>query len=400
MTDIPRAVEMGEFDVDVNAGTTWYKKITIGLGVWNTQWHAQIFVPNETASYDKLYLRMALHNVATIPVPSPVTIGIYNVDGSNKPNMASPIATITEDGTTLTKNTYPILPECPPKLYTFAAPFTLTAGTKYAIVLSSAQIDHSTQYVLCTIWYSNYTYPTYDSNNGGSTWNLGSPQISMWFGVLKTGCYVKISEETLDRVSEYDDSLKLNNIIVLTMYAVDQINTPSPSTDLYLASEWNWVAQSFIPTVTGPCCSVQVNLLKDVGSTQDSSIYCSIFAANGSGLPIGLALATEEIPPANILEYTPGLYGTMSYTVVFTTPATLTSGNRYAMVFWTLDTSETVYLTAHSPSTYANGVMSESDDDGGSWWAYSTYDILFKTFEGVYGNTGIQTQEFHVEGYQ
>lgn len=388
---IEKALELGEFDVDIHAGTTWYKYLTIGLGVWDTQWLAQVFSPSETAQYDKVYLHVALHGDTSIPLPSPVTIGIYNVDGSDKPDFSSPIATITEDGTTLPKNTYPILPECPiGKIYEFTSTFTLTAGVKYAIIQSSLQDGAGEQHVLFLRWTNagSYTYPAYDSNDGGASWNVSENQ-STWFGVLKANSMCKIHELNVERTAQSSVIVKSNAFTTISTDSIDQSNDITDS-QAGLSIGW-WWGQTFTAGKTGALSRIALWLWKTSAIEPNAPFYCSIFNVSGDGKPTGSALTTEAINHSALPTSDPGA---RNYTVLFSTPITLVTGTKYACVLWTLNTAGVaIYIKYNTVSVYSGGSVVRSRDQGAKWYVLAP-DFSFATYSGVYGSTGIQNQNF------
>jgi hypothetical protein len=135
-----------------------------------------------------------------------------------------------------------------------------------------------------------------------------------------------------------------------------------------------WLAQTFTAGQSGPVVKVDINLFSlNCGSVTMPNLTVSIRAASGN-LPTGADLATATIPG-----FCNGAGG--FFTATFATPATITAGNTYAIVwraasaipggspapgyFGTVSFSSSSAVSLQDP--YAGGRRCSSSNSGATW---------------------------------
>lgn len=145
-----------------------------------------------------------------------------------------------------------------------------------------------------------------------------------------------------------------------------------------------WMGQTFVPSVTGPLSRVDVALFAAglTGTTPD--IVVSLRATTGSpAVPTGPDLAT-----ATIAGFSTGFYS--DHTAVFATPATVTAGTTYAVVFRPVtnpSVGQYAYVYTAGPDTnpYPAGQRVTSGVNGTTWEADTVAggrDLAFKIYVG------------------
>ncbi len=142
--------------------------------------------------------------------------------------------------------------------------------------------------------------------------------------------------------------------------AVDQsVGTSAAQVTSVRIDSSNSAGQTFTPDVSGELTSVKI-YLRSGGATADG-VTVDIKAIS-NGVPSGDVLATETIANGEIAASS----GSASaVTVTFATPATLTSGNVYAVL---LQTSDAVgYDIWHNGGDYADGTGLAADGGGTNW---------------------------------
>ncbi|HSY50774.1 MAG TPA: carboxypeptidase regulatory-like domain-containing protein [Thermoanaerobaculia bacterium] len=156
--------------------------------------------------------------------------------------------------------------------------------------------------------------------------------------------------------------------------AVDQSNTAGTSTGTGFGTP-NWTGQTFIPAVTGLLARVDIPLFCNGCTGTTPNLTLSVRATSG-GLPTGADLASATIPGFSNGSATTNL------SVIFGSPATLTSGTQYAMILRPAANPSVggYFWIRSSPSTYANGSRVTSADSGATWTADTTRDFNFTTY--------------------
>ena len=90
------------------------------------------------------------------------------------------------------------------------------------------------------------------------------------------------------------------------------------------SSGWDYVAQGFAPSLSGPLTRAEVDITKDVSFTRDYVV--EIRTVDGSGLPTDTVLATATVANASVP------VGDSLLSASFPNPATVTAGQEYALV--------------------------------------------------------------------
>jgi len=127
-------------------------------------------------------------------------------------------------------------------------------------------------------------------------------------------------------------------------------------------------AQVVTAGITGPLTSVEVGLAKS--GTPTEGITVSITAVS-SGLPSGAALASVTIPDASI----PFVTGWVPAT--FTSPASFTAGDQFAIVVSTTNTNSDYMWLANSAGNYAGGGTAANIS---GWFVTAAKDFNFRTY--------------------
>src|SRR5207244_1629561 len=114
--------------------------------------------------------------------------------------------------------------------------------------------------------------------------------------------------------------------VLLNAANIDQQNTTVTPNGFGFTST-SWAGQTFTPSVTGQATQIDVDLFCSGCTGTTPNITVSIRATTGATpVPTGADLAT-----ATITGFNSGAGGFFS--AVFASPATLTAGTRYAVIF-------------------------------------------------------------------
>ena len=163
---------------------------------------------------------------------------------------------------------------------------------------------------------------------------------------------------------------------------VDQQNTTVTNSGFGFNST-SWGGQTFTPSVSGQVTQVDIYLFSSGVTGTTPNITVSLRATTGSpAVPAGADLATASIPGFNN-----GFGG--YYTATFATPATVTSGTQYAIIFRAVSNPSSgtyAYVGSFaSPNSnpYAGGSRVTSSNSGSTWNADVTVggrDLGFKIY--------------------
>jgi uncharacterized repeat protein (TIGR01451 family) len=137
-----------------------------------------------------------------------------------------------------------------------------------------------------------------------------------------------------------------------------------------------WWGQTFVPATSGTLTKLDVQLFCSSCSGTTASQVINVQATSG-GLPTGAVLATATIPA-----FSSGV-GT-SYTVTFSSPATVTAGTVYVFTVHSSSSisAGTYAVTRTSTNLYAGGVSLLSSNSGSTWGTPtgSSKDLEFHTY--------------------
>ena len=132
------------------------------------------------------------------------------------------------------------------------------------------------------------------------------------------------------------------------------------------------LGQSFTAGLSGSLTSVELYLVDVAPSGSDPGLTVELKSAS-SDLPTGSVLATATIPGSDVPS-SPGLV-----TVTFSSPATLTAGQQYAILVTTTEGSSNYKWCGDYPASYSDG--SGLDDQGG--WRVLSQDFSLRTYVDV-----------------
>lgn len=333
-------------------------------------------------------------------------IDVYAVTAGHLPTGAT-LGTATVTAASITHQAYNTI--------TFSSPISLSAGTEYAVVISTPSGDGS-----------NYFKWRYQSGSGSP-----NPNILEGYMVVKAGgswslqagsdCDCRITYQytfgTTGRVYESDatdpDRNQFDGIISaaasgganvqlqthgvaegLTGLTANQRTYVEGKKTLFLSQETistnynvvgvNWLAQTFtVPT--GITTITRVGLQMKMSNTPVDPIQVSIRATSGN-LPTGSDLTTavsRSIAPE---------LGSSSVRWIyfdFATPVTVTPGSVYAIVIRLASSSgsNTVDVAYNSGgNVYTGGQVATSSNSGSSWSGATNDDVSFR----LYGHTGVK----------
>jgi len=241
--------------------------------------------------------------------------------------------------------------------------FSVPAGTYPTLTASKAGYDDASA--------SGLSIP-----DGGSTtrnFTLSAAPAS--------GCFTDNTQSSFQRgvPDGCDLTVSPGSVVLARPLAVDQQNTSVTNSGFGFNST-SWAGQTFTQAVTGPVARIDLDLFCSSCTGTTPNITVSIRATSG-GLPTGADLATATIPG-----FSSGAGGYFSAN--FASPATLTAGTQYAVVFRpTANPSAGTYAYVCSclPNTspYVGGQRVTSTNSGSSWTLDTTTggrDLGFKVW--------------------
>ena len=136
------------------------------------------------------------------------------------------------------------------------------------------------------------------------------------------------------------------------------------------------IGQTFTAGLSGPLTSVEVFLVDSSSSGSEPGLTLAL-ASTSSGLPVGVALAASTIPDSDV----PSVPGVV--TVTFSSPATVTAGEQYAILITTSETNNNYKWCGDGADTYSGG-MDLDDRTGGPNWRQLAYaDMSLRTYVDV-----------------
>lgn len=188
------------------------------------------------------------------------------------------------------------------------------------------------------------------------------------------GCYVDTTQADFETgvPTNCDLTGSPGNVTLLNPASIDQQNT-SVTTSGFGFTSSSWAGQTFQAGMSGQLARVDLDLFCSGCTGTTPNLTVSIRATSGD-LPTGADLAVATIPG-----FSSGAGG--YYSANFATPATLTAGTRYAVVFRPVSnpSAGTYAYVVSTGSPYANGRRVTSANSGSTWTGQTT-DIGFKTY--------------------
>ncbi|MFC2000610.1 hypothetical protein ACFLXE_07670, partial [Chloroflexota bacterium] len=263
--------------------------------------------------------------------------------------------------------------------FTFATPYSVISGTKYAIVIYTSLGDASNYYTVAYNSAGGYASGREcSSTDAGSNWT-GSDTTDIYFMT-----YIRES---------------IGNVPGSTVYA-----TTSRS-DVDLVGNYSFTFATPYSVTSGTDYAIVVRTPASGGASKcyNVSYYAGDVYANGrecSSTDAGSNWTGSDVTDlyfkTYIREYLgkrPGstVYATTSrsdittagdYDFTFATPYSISSGNDYAIVIYTSGGDASNYYTAayNSAGGYANGRECSSTDGGSNWTGSDATDLYFKTY--------------------
>ena len=129
--------------------------------------------------------------------------------------------------------------------------------------------------------------------------------------------------------------------------------------------------------LSGPLTSVEVFLV-DVDERPGTEPGLTVaLASTSSGLPVGVALAASTIPDSDV----PSVPGVV--TVTFSSPATVTAGEQYAILITTSETYNNYKWCGDGADTYSGGTGLDDAASGRNWRQLAYKDMSLRTYVDV-----------------
>jgi hypothetical protein len=216
-------------------------------------------------------------------------------------------------------------------------------------------------------------------------------------GFPQSGCFVDTTQADFQSgtATGCDLTSSPGNVTLVNGTGIDQQNT-NVNPFGFSFSNTSWAGQTFTPAVSGMLTKVDLELFCYTCFAASPDITISIRATTGATpVPTGADLATATLPGFN--DNAAGGYKT----VTFSSPATLTAGTRYAVVF-RANAAFPLGILAYTCSCpgggltdfnpYANGQRVTSTNSGSSWTADTTVggrDLNFRIYmQGGFAASG------------
>ena len=137
------------------------------------------------------------------------------------------------------------------------------------------------------------------------------------------------------------------------------------------------IGQTFTAGLSGPLTSVEVFLV-DVDERPGTEPGLTVaLASTSSGLPVGVALAASTIPDSDV----PSVPGVV--TVTFSSPATVTAGEQYAILITTSETNNNYKWCGDGADTYSGGTGLDDAASGRNWRQLAYKDMSLRTYVDV-----------------
>ncbi len=269
--------------------------------------------------------------------------------------------------------------------FTYTSPYSVSAGTRYAIVIYTSGGDASNYY--------NISYQNSDaysngrecsSSNGGTDWT-GSDSTDLYFRTYittllgdtpGTTVYASTSRSDITTAGEYDFVFASPySITAETNYAVVIYTSGGDSSNYYSVSYQGSNAYN----LGKECASTDSGSSWVPNSSADLYFKTYVRMATGKYVPGGTVYASAS--RSNIGS------SVQAHIFFFSSPATIASGTRYALVIKTAggDASNYYSVSYQNVNVYANGERSYSSN-GGTDWTPTDYDLYFKMY-AEYGRT-------------
>jgi hypothetical protein len=137
------------------------------------------------------------------------------------------------------------------------------------------------------------------------------------------------------------------------------------------------IGQTFTAGLSGPLTSVEVFLVDVDGKSGTEPGLTVALASTSSGLPVGVALAASTIPDSDV----PSVPGVV--TVTFSSPATVTAGEQYAILITTSETYSNYKWCGDGADTYSGGTSLDDSPEDRNWRQTAYKDMSLRTYVDV-----------------
>ncbi len=269
--------------------------------------------------------------------------------------------------------------------FTFGSPYSISSGTKYALVIYTSGGDASNYYGVSYEDSDAYADGREcSSTNGGTDWT-GSSDSDLYFRTYVTvqvgdqpgsTVYASASKSPGDigAVGDYDFVFASPpSITAETNYAIVIYTSGGSSFNRYNIAYQNSDAYSLGKEVSSSNGGGSWTPL----ATSDLYFKTYLSVATGEYLPGGTVYASASRSDVGS--------SAKDFEFFFSTPYTITSGTRYTIVFKTTGGDAANYYNVAYLNTdgYANGNQSSSTDGGSNWTTAADYDLYFKGYVEV-----------------
>jgi hypothetical protein len=308
-----------------------------GAAVSNSSYNlAQTFTTQRAYGCIKVALKMYREGT-----PPNITVALQGVDGSGFPD-GSDLESISVDITGITTSSTGEWVEC-----VFASTESLSADTKYAIVVRDGYTDASNRYR----WrqFTSYSYYT-----GGT--KLFASTGSNWVTAA-------INDFTFRTYSDDHDHTEQ-----------ESFEGAPPYSTYNLDSSNDWRGNTFTTGSAFDLTRVDIYINKplndDVGV-----LDIEIYAVDGDHKPTGAALGSATLDDAGVFnEY-------FWCHALFGTPVSLSAATEYAMIVHGTSLSATEYIITNRDAGTLVGYLLNSTDGGSSWTTDgAVFNFLFKVY--------------------
>jgi hypothetical protein len=315
----------------------WYEQFTTlgtgASGVFSGQWLSQTFTPS-TSHYLSI-VSLCLYKVG-VPTYT-VTVALYQDGTDDKPVMGTPLCSTTFAASSLTAT---------PTWYNFgfSPGYQVSAGTKYALVLSANSGSMGTM-----VWAKVNTAGTYSGGMRGYSTDLGNNWTTnpLYDIVFREG-----QRTPADGWYEQFTTLGYGASGVYSGQWVSQ--TFTPSTSHYFTAASFCLYRVGIPTYT---------------------VTIALYQAGTDDKPVmGTPLSSTTFAASTLSSIATW------YTYQFPTAYRVTAGTKYAVVLSATggSTGTMVMAKTNTTGTYSGGMRAVSGDLGSTWTTNSAYDVVFK----------------------
>mgnify|MGYP000400858209 CR=1 FL=1 len=174
--------------------------------------------------------------------------------------------------------------------------------------------------------------------------------------------------------STVDKAHDQNTDTILKTEGTEQLDQQQTfkSDEIYISDFYR--GQTFTPSISGELTKVTLSLAK-VGTPSDNLIV--EIRSVSEGTPTSTVLSSVEIAASSIPDYPE-----QDVDIVFSTPANLTAGTKYAIVFYQKDLNGDLsngYVTHYIDSDAYEGGQRVDSSDNVSWTTYN-HDYYFKAY--------------------